>query len=99
MPPKTATPVLAPARIPPVRKPSTSNVGDKSDSNTKRVQDKDKDKDKDKGSESMGPPPDPPKPQKILEPEMNSLVECLTVRCMQFLIFKLSYNSLCRMLL
>lgn len=97
MPPKTATPVLAPARIPPVRKPSTSNVGDKSDSNTKKVQDKDKDKDK--GSESMGPPPDPPKTQKILEPEMNSLVECLTVRCMQFLIFKLSYNSLCRMLL
>lgn len=91
MPPKTATPVLAPARIPPVRKPSTSNVGDKSDSNTKRVQDKDKDKDK--GSESMGPPPDPPKPQKILEPEMNSLVECLTVRFIQFLIFKLSYNS------
>lgn len=97
MPPKTATPVLAPARIPPVRKPSTSNVGDKSDSNTKRVQDKDKDKDK--GSESMGPPPDPPKPQKILEPEMNSLVECLTVRCIQFPIFKLSYNSIYRMLL
>ena len=83
MPPKNATPVLAPARIPPSGRSPAPTIGDGPDASTSKDQDKGKKKNKEGHSpvkEVMGPPPDPSKPLRILESEMNSLSECLTVR-------------------